>query len=96
MLRADARNRDHLPTSHDNLSSCLGNLGRREEALHACNEAVSFLLPLAERFPDAFGLWLRSMAANSLRCQRTGGRPPHEDTLQRLSPFLGSEDDSEG
>ena len=58
----------------------------------ACNEAVSVLLPLGEKLPNAFGWWMRTMTCNRLRCNRACGRRPDEGTSQRLSPFLASED----
>ncbi len=66
----------NLATSLNNQSSCLSDLGRREEALAAITEAVSIVLPLLERqpyfLPDA---GLRLAQGYVQRCEATDTEP---------------------
>jgi Tetratricopeptide repeat len=54
-----------LATSLNNLSTRLGALGRREEALAAIQEAVTIRRELAARWPDAYPAGAGEVVASS-------------------------------
>ncbi len=76
--------------SLNNRSNRLSELGRREDALTAIEEAVRLVLPVLERahyfLPDA---GLRLVQTYTSRCEEAG-RHPDPDIIQRLHTVLVS------
>ena len=59
----------------------LSDLGRREEALKAAEEAVRSLTPHFLQYPEAFGGWMQVMVVNYLKRALELGRKPESDLL---------------
>jgi tetratricopeptide (TPR) repeat protein len=82
---ADTRPDAFLPNlarSLNNQSACLSELGRREDALAAIEEAVTAYRQLADTRPDAFLPDLAGSLSNQSRCLSELGR--REDALAAI------------
>ena len=74
-----------LATSLNNMGWLLSDLGRREEALRATEEAVRTLSPFFVRYPDAFFPRMEIIGRTYLELLAEFGREPDE---QLLSPIV--------
>ncbi|MGQ9494610.1 MAG: tetratricopeptide repeat protein, partial [Anaerolineae bacterium] len=75
-----------LAGSLNNLGNVLSNVGRREEALAAYEEAVRTLQPFFQAHPQAFRSWMKTMVENYRRACQALGREPHAELLKGVLP----------
>jgi len=64
--------------SLNNLGNWLSDLGRREEAFAAAQEAVQILSPYFLRFPAAFAAWMTIMVRNYLKYSEAVSADPDQ------------------
>ena len=70
--------------SLNNLGNRLSDLGRREEALAATQEAVEILKPFFLQQPLAFSSWLAIMLRNYARNAEEAGQEPDSTLVQPI------------
>jgi hypothetical protein len=74
-----------LATSLNNLATFLSNLGQREAALAAAQEAVAILSPFFLALPSAFAQWMATMVGNYLKYAEQSQREPDAALLVPIS-----------
>ena len=77
-----------LAMSLNNLGNRLSDLGRREDALAAANEAVRALRPHFLQHPAAFADWMVTMVRNYLQYAEAAGVEPDEALLAPIAEAL--------
>jgi hypothetical protein len=87
----------HLARSLNNFSKRLSDLGRREEALLAIEEAVEILHPFFDRHPKAYAEWAEAMLDNLRQCSAEVDREPDAGLVGGLEEVFARmrSDDSE-
>jgi tetratricopeptide (TPR) repeat protein len=73
-----------LAVSLNTLGNCFFKVGRWEEALQTCEEAVRALLPFFRALPAAFADRMQTMVENYLRACREVGKTPDARLMEEV------------
>jgi hypothetical protein len=76
-------------------SSTLAALDRHQEAALIAAEALRFILPYAERYPETYGELARTITADVLRYNDAVGQAPDQALLERAARVLAPSDEAQ-